>query len=62
MPGDAADLLAIYAPFVAHTAVSFETQVPSVQEFATRIEKELAGWAWLLSESKGQGMGYAYAS
>jgi phosphinothricin acetyltransferase len=60
--GDAAGLLTIYAPFVADTAVSFETQVPSVQEFATRIEKALAGWAWLLAESGGECIGYAYAS
>jgi L-amino acid N-acyltransferase YncA len=61
-PGDAAGLLAIYAPFVAHTAVSFETQVPSVQEFAARIGQALDGWAWLLAESHGQCIGYAYAT
>jgi len=39
---DAAALLAIYRPFVESTAVSFETVVPAVEEFATRIAKALA--------------------
>jgi len=34
---DAAALLAIYAPFVEHTAVSFETAPPGEDEFAARI-------------------------
>ncbi len=61
-PADAPGLLAIYAPFVASTPVSFETQVPSAQEFAARVEKTLARWAWLIAESDGQCIGYAYAS
>ena len=36
-PGDAADLLAIYAPYVERTAVSFEWEVPGVEEFRARI-------------------------
>ena len=31
-------LLAIYAPYVEKTAVSFETAVPSAREFARRIQ------------------------
>jgi len=61
-PGDAAALLAIYAPFVEATVVSFETQVPSVQEFSARVDKAAGGWAWLLAESAGRCIGYAYAS
>jgi len=44
---DAAALLAIYRPFVESTAVSFETVVPTVEEFADRIAKALTGWQWL---------------
>lgn len=33
---DAGELLAIYAPFVTDTTVSFETEVPSVEEFRAR--------------------------
>ena len=34
---DAAQLLAIYAPYVLHTTITFETQVPTEQAFAGRI-------------------------
>jgi phosphinothricin acetyltransferase len=59
---DAAGLLAIYAPFVEHTAVSFETVVPSVEEFATRIEKANSRWTWLVAERERALLGYAYGS
>ena len=55
-------LLAIYAPFVERTAVSFETVVPSVEEFAARIDKSNSRWAWLVAERDGSLLGYAYGS
>src|SRR5258708_14973352 len=59
---DAAALLAIYRPFVESTAVSFETVVPTVEEFATRIAKALTGWQWLVAEQGGQCIWYAHGS
>ena len=59
---DAAALLAIYAPFVETSAVSFETAVPTVDEFSARIRKALAGWQWLVAERDGRCVGYAYGS
>jgi len=59
---DAAALLAIYAPFVEHTAVSFETAAPDVAEFASRIRKANAQFAWLVAERDGTLLGYAYGS
>jgi phosphinothricin acetyltransferase len=59
---DAAGLLAIYAPFVERTAVSFETEVPTVGEFAARIAKSNSRWAWLVAERDGALLGYAYGS
>ena len=59
---DAEALLAIYAPFVEHTSVSFETAPPSVDEFAHRIEKVLGRWQWLVAEDDGRCVGYAYGS
>lgn len=61
-PADAPSLLAIYRPFVETTAVSFETAVPSEEEFAARIAKALSGWQWLTAETEGRCVGYAYAS
>jgi phosphinothricin acetyltransferase len=59
---DAAALLAIYRPYVERTAVSFETAVPTVEEFAGRITTAVAGWAWLVAEAEGECVGYAYAA
>lgn len=62
LKSDASALLSIYQPFVERTAVSFEASVPSLEEFSARIEKSLAGWAWLVAERDGQCIGYAYGS
>src|SRR5690606_16840759 len=61
-PDDAAALLSIYAPYVERTAVSFEERVPSVDEFAARIEHALSRWTWLVGERDGRCAGYAYAT
>lgn len=59
---DAADLVAIYAPYIAETAITFETQVPTVSEFASRIEKTLEKFPYLVAVEEGKLLGYAYAS
>ena len=61
VPGDAKALLAIYAPYVRDTAVTFEYSVPSEAEFARRIEETLKKYPYLVLEEAGQAMGYAYA-
>ena len=40
-PYDAAALLAIYAPYVEHTAITYEYTVPTVEEFSARIAHTL---------------------
>jgi L-amino acid N-acyltransferase YncA len=42
--------------------VSFETAVPSVDEFAARVQKALGGWAWLVAETADGVAGYAYGT
>ncbi|HFU4086766.1 TPA: N-acetyltransferase family protein [Streptococcus suis] len=59
---DAANLVAIYAPYVEKTAITFETQVPAVEDFANRIEKTLKKFPYLVAVEEGQVVGYAYAS
>ncbi|MDG4477795.1 GNAT family N-acetyltransferase [Streptococcus parasuis] len=59
---DAANLVAIYAPYVEKTAITFETQVPAVEDFANRIEKILKKFPYLVAVEEGQIVGYAYAS
>ena len=58
---DVPAMLAIYAPFVEHTAVSFEYDVPTEAEFARRLEEHQAAFPWLVCEENGRVMGYAFA-
>ena len=58
---DAAELLEIYKPYVEHTAITFEYEVPSVEEFAARITKTLQKYPYLVAEYEGRLIGYAYA-
>lgn len=59
---DAPTLLAIYAPFVERSTVSFETAVPSIDDFVERMRRCSRGWAWLVAEQAGRCVGYAYGS
>ena len=60
-PGDAGDMLEIYAPFVRGTVVTFENDVPSVDDFARRVAEVLERLPWLACEEAGRVIGYAYA-
>jgi L-amino acid N-acyltransferase YncA len=62
-PDDAAALAAIYAPFVATNAVSFETDVPSPKEMKARIMAggDLYPWIAATDEESGVVLGYAFA-
>ena len=51
-PDDAAELLSIYAPYVEKTAISFEYEVPRVEEFQKRIEKTLENYPYLAAEAR----------
>jgi L-amino acid N-acyltransferase YncA len=57
---DAEACAAIYAPYVTHTAVSFETEPPSPAEMADRIATASRTHAWLVLEDNGRVVGYAY--
>ena len=59
---DAAALLAIYTPYVLKTAISFELEPPSVEEFRGRIEHSLAEWTWLVAERDGRPVAYAHGT
>ena len=59
---DAAECLEIYAPFCVATPVSFEAEVPSLDDMCGRIAKTLEFFPWLIAEQGGRVLGYAYAS
>ena len=60
-PADAAEVLSIYAPFILDTAITFEADVPTREDFAQRISNYLSIWPWLVMEDGGKITGYAYA-
>lgn len=67
---DAEELLSIYAPYVLNTAITFEIEVPSVEEFRRRIVStrkkypylvaERRKWSSDFNEWKSEIVGYAY--
>ena len=62
-PANAAALLEIYAPYVEHTAITFEYEVPSLEEFRQRIETISARYPYLKAVGEdGTVLGYAYAT
>lgn len=58
---DAAACLAIYAPVVEATAISFELEPPSVPEMRGRIRSTLERTPWLVACDGSAVWGYAYA-
>ena len=59
--GDAERLLEIYAYYVENTAITFEYDVPSLEEFTNRIEDTLKKYPYLILEEDGTIQGYTYA-
>lgn len=59
---DAEELLNIYAPYVLHTPVTFEYQVPDLSDFTDRVRETLTKYPYLAAQENGRITGYAYAS
>lgn len=58
---DAEELLGIYEYYIKNTAVTFEYEVPSVEEFQGRIRRILEHYPYLVAEADGEIIGYSYA-
>ena len=59
---DAADILAIYAPYCESTTVTFEVVPPSLATMEERIERITTEYPWQIGEIDGRVAGYVYAS
>jgi phosphinothricin acetyltransferase len=57
---DAAACVAIYRPYVESTVISWEIEVPSVEEMASRIASAQKAHEWLVLEHNDQVIGFAY--
>ena len=58
---DAQALLDIYGYYVENTAVTFEYEVPTLEEFQNRISSILEKYPYLVEETSDKIIGYAYA-
>lgn len=58
---DALALRKIYKDYIENTTITFEYEVPSVEEFTGRIEETLIKYPYLVFEENGKIGGYAYA-
>lgn len=62
-PEDAGAMLAIYAPIVRDTAISFELEPPTQSDFALKVAGLLETHPWIVAhEPDGEISGYAYAT
>lgn len=60
VPEDAEALLDIYRPYVEKTAITFEYEAPSIEEFRQRICNTLKKYPYLVAERNSEILGYAY--
>ena len=58
---DAAGILAVYAPYIRDTAVTFETEIPSLDAFRCRMGSIIGDYPYLVVEEDGSIVGFAYA-
>ena len=61
VPSDAGALLGIYAYYVTDTAVTFDIDVPSEEDFAAGVMKTMRRFPCLVAEEDGRIVGYAWA-
>lgn len=59
---DCNDLLKIYSYYVENTAISFEYDVPSTEEFSSRIQNISKKFPYLVAIIDGKIVGYTYAN
>ena len=59
---DVPAMLALYAPYVLNTTITFEYDVPCRKEFMQRLYTITENFPWLVWEEDGKILGYAYAS
>lgn len=62
IPTDARAILDIYEPYITDTSITFETEVPTIDEFMERMDNIQKRYPYLVYEADGVIIGYAYAS
>jgi phosphinothricin acetyltransferase len=61
-PKDTAAILAIYAPFILHSNITFDTDMPSYEEFEKKLLRIAASYPFLVALENETVVAYAYAN
>lgn len=59
---DAEAILSIYAEYIVNTGVTFEIEVPTIEQFRERMRRITEQFPWLVCVIDGEIAGYAYGS
>ena len=59
---DIYEILKIYSPYIKDTAITFETEIPTNNEFSNRIDIISKKYPFLVYEIDNKVIGYSYAS
>lgn len=59
---DAEDICAIYNEYIENTRITFEEEILTVEEMASRIKSVTQNHPWIVYEKKNTILGYTYAS
>ena len=59
---DIDDLLAIFTPYVTDTAITFQYDIPSRQDFLEKYQSISQDFPFIVAEEAGEVVGYAYAT
>lgn len=59
---DAEGILEIYSPYIQNSVITFESDIPTLNDFAARIRHYLQTWPWIVCVVDGQIAGYVYAA
>lgn len=59
---DITSVLNIYSHYVLNTAISFEYETPSIEEFTARVKNITTKYPYLVAVENGVIVGYAYAA
>lgn len=59
---DISEVLEIYTPYVQNTPITFECDIPSLENFSDRVHHYTEQYPWIVAKDHGKIVGYAYAS
>ena len=59
---DAKEILKLYDYYIQNTAITFEVETPSLEEFENRIKNIQKRYPYLVAREDGKIVGYAYAN